>query len=85
MTFYRGRKAARNLKSEDFPVKGMTQLYVNENLTQQRKRLLWSAKQHAIEKDHKYVWTNNRKNLVKKTEQSLNLHVNCESNLFQIV
>ena len=46
----------------------MTQLYVNENLTQQRKRLLWSAKQSATEKDYKYVWTNNGKILGRKTE-----------------
>ena len=82
---YCGRKAARKLRPKDFPVEIMTQLYVNKNLTQQRKRLLWSAKQRAIEKDYKYVWPNNDKILVRKTKQSLILLVICEGDLFQIV
>ena len=66
-------------------MEGITQLYVNENLTQQRKRLLWCAKQRAVEKDYKYVRTNNGKVLARKTEQLLFLHVNWEGDLLQIV
>ena len=43
----------------DFPVQGMNKLYVNENLTQRRKRLFWLAKQKAKELDYKFIWTSN--------------------------
>ena len=39
---------------EDFPVEGMEKLFINENLTQRRKRLFWLRKQKAKELEYKY-------------------------------
>jgi len=35
----------------------MNELYINENLMQQRKRLIWKTKQMVKELDYK-IWTN---------------------------
>jgi len=47
---YSKRKAAKTMKAEDFPIHGMNKLFVNENLTQRRKKLLRFTKQKAIVK-----------------------------------
>ena len=39
--------AAKDIARKDFPVDGLQRLYVNENLTQSRKHLLWQMKQAA--------------------------------------
>ena len=44
----------------------MTELYINENLTQRRKRLFWRSKQQAKELSYKYIWTNNGQIYVQK-------------------
>ena len=43
------------MESKDFPVEGMTKLFVNENLTKTRKRLLWKTKPAAKYKKYKYI------------------------------
>ena len=50
---YSNRMKAKDIS--DFPVQGMNKLYVNENLTQRRKRLFWLAKQKAKELDNKFI------------------------------
>lgn len=67
---YGKRKAAKHLPSDKFPVQGMKELFVNENLTQQRKKLLWLTKQRAKVNGFKYVWTNNGKICVRENEES---------------
>ena len=52
---YENRFKAKDI--DDFPFDGMTELYMNENLTQRRKRLFWRSKQQA--KELSYIWTNN--------------------------
>ena len=54
---YSNRMKAKDIS--DFPVQGVNKLYVNENLTQCRKRLFWLAKQKAKELDYKFIWTSN--------------------------
>ena len=51
---YRKRAATKDIASKDFPVAGIQRLYVNENLTQSRKRLLWQTKQSARTRDYLY-------------------------------
>jgi len=45
-------------------------LYINENLTQARKRLLWLTKQDAKKLKYDYVWTMNGKVYIRKDESS---------------
>ena len=51
------------MAKQKFPVAGMSKLYVNENLTNARKKLLWMTKQKAKELQHAYTWTMNGDNL----------------------
>ena len=41
-------------------------VYVNENLTQKRKRLFWLAKQKIKALQYKFIWTNNGYIFVRK-------------------
>ena len=60
-----------NAKSiEKFSVEGMTHLFVNENLTQRRRRLFWLSKQKAKELACNYFWTHNGQIFVRKNEES---------------
>ena len=46
----------------------MKKIFVNENLTNSRKFLLWKTRQIADQKNVKYVWTINGKILTRKTD-----------------
>ena len=46
---YENRYKAQDIS--EFPVDNMTQLYINENLTQKRKQLFWLTKLKAKELD----------------------------------
>ena len=46
---YKNRITAKNMAKEEFPVAGMSKLYVNKNFTNARKKLLWMTKQKAKE------------------------------------
>ena len=71
-----------NAKSiEEFPVEGMAHLFVNENLTQRRKRLFWLSKQKAKELGYSYFWTHNRQIFVRKNEESEKIFIRTESDL----
>ena len=78
---YSKRAVAKDIASKDFPVAGMQRLYVNENLTQSRKRLLWQTKQAARTRDYSYIWTQNGKIYVRKNENSDSVLINNESEL----
>ena len=78
---YRKRAAAKNIGNKDFPVAGMQSLYINENLTQSRKRLLWQTKQAARTRHYSYIWTHNRKIFVRKDENSDSVLITNESDL----
>ena len=45
------------METKNFPVEGMTKVFVNGNLTKTRKRLQWKTKQAAKNKKYKYIWT----------------------------
>ena len=76
---YANRYKAKYIK--DFPVEGMEKLYVNENLTQRRKKLLWQTKQAAKERDYDYFWTNNGQIYLRKDEESNKIHIKSETDL----
>ena len=78
---YSKRAVAKDIASKDFPVAGMQRLYVNENLTQSRKRLLWQTKQAARTRDYSSIWTQNGKIYVRKNENSNSVLINNESEL----
>ena len=44
---YDNGKLTRNLDMNSFSVEGTQHIFVNENLTQQRKKLFWKTKQRA--------------------------------------
>ena len=67
---YIRRSKTRYLIENDFPVTVMTKLNVNENLTQVRKKLLWSIKQKAKELGYDYIWTLNGRIYVRKDSKS---------------
>ena len=73
------RKKAKEMT--DFPVDEMTNLYINENLTQFRKRLFWSTKQTAKAKKFKFFWTTNGQIWIKKNESEDAIPIRCEDDL----
>ena len=56
------RFISRNVRNDMEKAK----LFINENLTQARKRLLWQSKQVAKENGYAYIWTMNGKTYVRK-------------------
>ena len=73
------RKKAKEMTA--FPVDEMTNLYINENLTQFRKRLFWSTKQTAKAKKFKFFWTTNGQIWIKKNESEDAIPIRCEDDL----
>ena len=66
------------------PVEGMEKLFMNENLTQRRKRLFWLSMQKAKELEYKYFWTQNGQIFVRKNEESEKVLISSESDLDQL-
>ena len=64
---------------DGFPIDDMTELYVNNNLTQRRKRLFWRSKQQAKELSYKYIWTNNGQIYVRKDKNHERILIKTES------
>ena len=59
----------------------MNKLYVNENLTQRRKRLFWLAKQKAKELDYKFIWTSNCQIFIREDEKAASLPIRTQYDL----
>ena len=59
----------------------MENLYINENLTQRRKRLFWLTKQKAKELGYSFIWTNNGQIYVRETEEYEKMHIKFENDL----
>ena len=78
---YGRRKFLKQIDIKQFPVAGMKNLYINENLRTSRKALLWKTKQVAKEKYHKYVWTKNGKILTRKTDLDSVIAIETEQDL----
>ena len=66
---YNRRQSAKTIQPHQYPVPGMTKLYVNENLTQYRKKLLWKTKELTKKYHYAYLWTTNGKIFAKKNEK----------------
>ena len=73
----------RDASETDLPVPRMekAKLFINENLTQARKRLLWQSKQAAKENGYAYVWTMNGKIYVRKNDNSHSNVISTEEDL----
>ena len=65
--FYKNRFKAKDI--DDFSVDGMTKLYINENLTQRRKRLFRRSKQQTKELNYKYMVDKQWSNLCTKRQK----------------
>ena len=55
---------------QDFPTASMEQLFINENLTQKRKRLFWLTKQKAKSLEYNFYWTFNGNIFLRKQENT---------------
>ena len=60
----------KNVDEKKFPLQKMerNKLFINENLTQASKRLLWLTKQKAKAKYYSYTWTMNGRIYVRKDD-----------------
>ena len=68
-----------------FSVYGTKSVFINENLTRPRKKLLWMTKQKAKLADYKYLWTSNGNIFVRKSEETDALTVKTNDDLRLIV
>ncbi|KAH9367553.1 hypothetical protein HPB48_001645 [Haemaphysalis longicornis] len=59
-------------------------IFINENLTQYTKQLLWATKTKAREKNYKFAWTRNGKVLVKEKEGAPKIWIKSEDDLHQL-
>ena len=78
---YSNRKLARDLDLKSFSVKDTQHIYINENLTHERKRLFWKAKQLAKSEGFRFFWTHNGTVLVRKSEESDILAIKSDNDL----
>ena len=78
---YYNRKLAHNLDLKGFSVEGTHRIFVNENLTQARKKLFWMVKQKAKLADYKYFWTMNGNIYTRKHNDSNALIIKGEKDL----
>ena len=76
---YSNRMQAKHIS--DFLVQGTNKLYVNENLTQRRKRLFWLAKQKVKELNYKFIWTSNGQIFIREDEKADSLPIRTEYDL----
>ena len=67
---YANRKLARTVNLQEFSLQGAENIYINENLTQSRKKLFWHAKQKAIASNFKFYWTVNGNVYVRKSSDT---------------
>ena len=58
-----------------------TSLFINENLTQQRKKLFWFAKQKARLDKFKYMWTSNGNTFVRRSKETVAIGIKSEKAL----
>ena len=78
---YAKEKLIRDLDFNKFSVYGIKSLFINENLTQQRKKLFWLAKQKARLAEFKYIWTSNGNIFVRRSEETVAIGIKLEKDL----
>ena len=64
---YQSRSAAKFINN--FPVQQMTRFFINEKLTNAKKELFCKTKQKARELGYHYIWTNNGKIYIRKSQE----------------
>ena len=64
---YQSRSAAKSINN--FPVQQMTRFFINENLTNAKKEPFWKTKQRARELGYHYIWINNGKIYIRKSQE----------------
>ena len=78
---YYNCQLAHNLDLKGFSVEGTQRTFINENLTQARKKLFWMVKHKAKLADYKYFWTMNGNIYTRKHNDSNALIIKGEKDL----
>ena len=78
---YANRKLLKSIDLSKFPINGTEKIYVNENLTQLRKKLFWQTKVKAKKMNCKYYWSMNGSIYIKKSDNSETLSVKSSEDL----
>ena len=81
---YSKRSAARKIPTTEFPVPGITRLFINENLTSYRKKLPWQTKQKMKENNYKYIWTKNGRIFIRKDDESNPIEIRRERDTWSL-
>lgn len=63
---------------------GTSNFYINENLTKQKRDLLYEVRQRRKQHHYKYLWTNNCKIFVRKNDNARALTISCLDDLEKI-
>ena len=74
-------KRATLAGTRDFGIKGMTDLYINDNLTPRRKKLFYRAYKKRSELKYSYIWTMNGEIFVRKDSKSPKIQINNETDV----
>jgi hypothetical protein len=76
------RKEGRKLKVDDILDNGSTaKVYINEQLTNINRRLLWLAKQKGREMSYKYIWSKNGKVFARRDDEMGVIHIKNEGDI----
>ena len=67
---YATRKLARTANLHEFSLQSDENIYINENLTQSRKKLFWHARQKTMASNFKFYWTVNGNVYVRKSSDT---------------
>ena len=80
---YSKRAVVKSIDEKDFSLQNMKRekIFINENLTQARKRLLWLTKQKAKAKNFSYTWTMNGRMYVRKDDATSSIIIQSEEDL----
>lgn len=83
--FVASSRTRKNLTAEDLGFSGVSaRVYVNDHLTRDNKQLLTKTKKVALDHNHKYIWVQNCKILVRKNDTSPIIHIVREEDLVKI-
>ena len=82
---YSRRKETDKTDFSKFTVTETRRLFINENLTQLRKKLFWKAKQRVKDADFRFIWTNNGNIYVRKSESSNSIPIQNEQDIAKIL
>jgi hypothetical protein len=78
------RKEGRKLKVDDILDNGSTaKVYINEQLTNINRRLLWLAKQKGREMRYKYIWSKNGKVFARRDDEMSVIYIKNEGDILR--